>query len=383
MLVHLHELTGQHTSCVHVLGVGLEGLVVAQDLGCGSRGHGRDKQTVPYAVGRHAGAKGFPVPAAAVRSHTPEVELELPFRHGTALISLVGSKLLGQLTRSLNSTEIQGLENFRVQFAGGIALEWQSHHHERVGQPLNPESDWPMSEVGAACLLDGVKIPLNDLVQVSGRNLDHPLQLIEIEGALILDEAWEGNRGKIADGNLVRGCELNDLCAKVGTTNSTQVLLVGLLVALVFVEHVRSPRLHLALEDLEPQLLCRNGLPAAALGLVLLVQGLEIRAISVLEPGGFVGTEQRPRPLSLHSLHEQVRDPERVEKVARSLLLLAVVLSQFQEIKHVRMPRFEIHCKGALAFASALVHVAGGVVEDAEHRHQTARCAVRAADVGP
>mmetsp|Transcript_12173 Transcript_12173/g.26968 ORF Transcript_12173/g.26968 Transcript_12173/m.26968 type:complete len:510 (+) Transcript_12173:311-1840(+) len=382
VLVHLHELTGQDTACVHVLGVRLEGLVVAQDLGGGGRGHGRHQQAVPHAVGLHTGAQGLPVPAAAVRVDTPQVELELPLRHGAALISFVGSQLLGQLTRSLHSPEIQGLKNLRVQPAGLVTLERQAHHHERVGQSLNPEADRTVSKVRPSRLLHRVKVPLNDLVQIAGRDLDNPLQFLEIEGTLILDEGWQSDGSQITDSNLVRGGELNNLGAQIGTANGAQVLLVGLLVAGVLVEHVRSARLHLALQDLEPQLLRRNSLPSAALSLVLLIQSLEIRAIRILQPWGFVGAEQGPRPLSLHALHEQVGDPQGVEQVARSLLLLAVVLAQFQEIKNIGVPGFEVHRKGALALAPALVHVASGVVEDAEHRHQTARRAVGPANVG-
>lgn len=41
------ELSREDSAGVDVTGVGLDGLVVAQDLSCGGRGHGGQQQTVP------------------------------------------------------------------------------------------------------------------------------------------------------------------------------------------------------------------------------------------------------------------------------------------------------------------------------------------------
>ena len=48
--VHLHELPREHAAHVEVLRVGLEALVVAQDLRRAGRGHRRHQQRVPQAM---------------------------------------------------------------------------------------------------------------------------------------------------------------------------------------------------------------------------------------------------------------------------------------------------------------------------------------------
>lgn len=44
------KLSREHPAGVDVAGVGLNGLVVAKDLGSGSCGHGGQEQTVPHTV---------------------------------------------------------------------------------------------------------------------------------------------------------------------------------------------------------------------------------------------------------------------------------------------------------------------------------------------
>mmetsp|Transcript_45767 Transcript_45767/g.76122 ORF Transcript_45767/g.76122 Transcript_45767/m.76122 type:complete len:293 (-) Transcript_45767:213-1091(-) len=58
-----------------------------------------------------------------------------------------------------------------------------------------------------------------------------------------------------------------------------------------------------------------------------------------------------------------------------------MVLAQFQKLENVRMPRFEIHGKRAFALATALIHVTRGIVEHAQHWHDTVRGAIGAFNV--
>ena len=44
------KLSGEHSPCVDVAGIGLNGLIVSQDLGRGGSGHGGQQQTVPHSV---------------------------------------------------------------------------------------------------------------------------------------------------------------------------------------------------------------------------------------------------------------------------------------------------------------------------------------------
>ena len=171
--------------------------------------------------------------------------------------------------------------------------------------------------------------------------------------------------------------------AQVGALDRAQVLLVGLGVARVLVEHVRVARLDLRLEDRKPQLLRLDRLLGAPLLLVALVQLVKLLAPDLGEPGALRGAHQRPVPALLDAAHEQVVGPQAVEQVARARLLLAVVLSQVEEVEDVGVPRLEVDGERALALAAALVDVARRVVEDAQHRHDAVGGAVGAADVRP
>ena len=59
----------------------------------------------------------------------------------------------------------------------------------------------------------------------------------------------------------------------------------------------------------------------------------------------------------LEHLHEQVADPQAVEKVPTASLLLAVVLSQVQPVEDVAVPRLQVDGEGALALAATLVNI--------------------------
>ena len=59
-----------------------------------------------------------------------------------------------------------------------------------------------------------------------------------------------------------------------------------------------------------------------------------------------------------------------------------MVLLEVEEIEDVGVPRLDVDGEGALALAAALVHVAGRVIEDAEHWDNAVGRSVRATDVG-
>ena len=93
------------------------------------------------------------------------------------------------------------------------------------------------------------------------------------------------------------------------------------------------------------------------------VQLLELLAPEIHEPlaallvVGLVGAEECPVLVVLDPLHKEIRDPEPIEEIAGTLLLLTVVLAKLQEIENVRMPGLEVHSEGALPLASALIHI--------------------------
>ncbi len=103
--------------------------------------------------------------------------------------------------------------------------------------------------------------------------------------------------------------------------------------------------------------------------------------MGVAEAGALVGAHEGPVAVLLHALHEEVGHPHGVEEVAGAHLLLAVVLLELEEVEHVGVPGLQVDGEAALALAAALVHVAGGVVEHAQHGHDAVAGAVGALDV--
>ena len=131
------------------------------------------------------------------------------------------------------------------------------------------------------------------------------------------------------------------------------------------------------IQNLEPQLLRRYLLLGAPLGHILRIQLAEVIAPHLLKPRSLIGAEQAPLAIGLHALHEEVRNPERVEEVARPLLLSPRIELQLQEILNVGVPRLQVHGEAPIA-PPALIHIARRVIEDAEHRHKTVARAIRA-----
>mmetsp|Transcript_39892 Transcript_39892/g.95426 ORF Transcript_39892/g.95426 Transcript_39892/m.95426 type:complete len:263 (+) Transcript_39892:3-791(+) len=157
---------------------------------------------------------------------------------------------------------------------------------------------------------------------------------------------------------------------------------------MVLVKHVGSACFHLGLQDAEPELLSLDCFQSFASRLHLDVHLLKLFTPHVNEPlaglrvKGLVGAEQRPVCVVLDPLHEQVRHPETVEQVASTLLLLTMVLPQFEEVEDVTMPRLHVHREGALTLAATLVDVARRLVEVPKQRHKAVAVAVRAPNVG-
>mmetsp|Transcript_25495 Transcript_25495/g.80440 ORF Transcript_25495/g.80440 Transcript_25495/m.80440 type:complete len:380 (-) Transcript_25495:95-1234(-) len=202
--VHLHELARERAAHVEVLRVGLEGLVVPQDLRRAGRGHGGYQQGVPEAVLRDLGLQARPVPAAALGRALPEVELQEALARGRAWVALVGPVAGGKLAAGLAGGEVDGLEDVLVEPARGLALEGQAQQQEGVRQALDAQADGPVPQVGAPRLLDGVEVALDDLVEVPGRHLCDLVEALEvILPPLAPHEGRQRQRGQVADGHLV------------------------------------------------------------------------------------------------------------------------------------------------------------------------------------
>src|SRR6185312_17289560 len=63
------------------------------------------------------------------------------------------------------------------------------------------------------------------------------------------------------------------------------------------------------------------------------------------------------------------------------VLFLTMIFAQVKEFKHISMPWLQVYGKGALALSSALVHISGGVVKHAQHRHKAITGTVGATNI--
>ena len=175
---------------------------------------------------------------------------------------------------------------------------------------------------------------------------------------------------------LIFAGELDDLSAQIGALDRAQVLLIALSITRVLIKHVGGAGLDLRLDYGRPELLSLDAFTHTTLSLVPLVQPLELLAPHVRQAGTLVRTHERPVAVRLHSLHEQVRDPEGEEEIARAHLLLARVLLGAEEVEDVAVPGLQVDGERAGPLVAALVHVARGVVVDAEHWNEAVACAV-------
>ncbi len=386
VLVDNGEFSRQDTSVVNVGGKRLGALVVSQDLGGGSRGHGGDEQRVAQSVLGDFGLERGPVPAAG-GGDTPEIELELSLAGRRTGVRLVVAFRLGEEATGRAGTKVDGLENVTVQLGSTVRVKGDLEHGKGIGKTLDTESDRTVLHVGVSCLFDGVKVAVNDSVQVAGQGHGNITKLFEIEfertrGVDASNEHGETDTGKVANGGLVLGSVLNNLGTEVRRLDGTQVLLIGLAVAGVLVEHVRSSGLDLGIQNGKPQLLRIDRFASLALGLVFFVEFLELLSVALGEAGALVGAHESPLSVGLDALHEQVRNPQGVKQITGTVGLVSVVLSEVQKGKDISVPWFEVNGNASLALAAALVDVSGSVIKDAKHGNDSIGSSVRSANVG-
>ena len=112
-------------------------------------------------------------------------------------------------------------------------------------------------------------------------------------------------------------------------------------------------------------------LPGAACFLIPSVERLKLLSPALKEARALVRAHERPISVLLHSLHEEVGDPERVEEVSRPILLCAIIFAELKELVNVGMPWLKVDSEGALALATTLIHIACCVVKHLQHWHET------------
>ena len=90
---------------------------------------------------------------------------------------------------------------------------------------------------------------MKNALPVRGLEAAHELDALCSLGAPIPHKARECNGSQVAHSCLLWGGVLQDLCAQVAAANGAQVLLVGLAVACVLVQHVGVASLNLPFQE--------------------------------------------------------------------------------------------------------------------------------------
>ena len=260
---------------------------------------------------------------------------------------------------------VDSLEDELVDFKSFVGLEGQTHHLERICQSLHANTDRSVSHVRGSSLRDGIVVAVDNFVQIFGDSLGDFMKILVIKSfGFKVRELGKRNAGKITNSHFILVCVFHDLGAEIRALDSSQVLLIALAIASIFVEHVGSACLNLGVNDLLPQPACLDLFSCATLLLILSVQCLEFVTPALEETGALVGAHERPVCIGLNSLHEKVWDPEGIKQVPRAVLFCAIVLAQLKELVNVGMPWLQVDSEGTLAFAAALVDVSGSVVVD-------------------
>ena len=138
-------------------------------------------------------------------------------------------------------------------------------------------------------------------------------------------------------------------------------------------------------EHLAPQCGGLNGLEyfdftARSFGFAFNVARLEGTTEQIMQVRRVGGRKQRPWTVFHDAFHEQIRNPVCRVHVVRTTAIITCVLTQFEELFNVKVPRFEVRADSAFALA-ALVHRDSRVVHHFEERHDTLGFAVGSFDV--
>mmetsp|Transcript_482 Transcript_482/g.647 ORF Transcript_482/g.647 Transcript_482/m.647 type:complete len:326 (-) Transcript_482:199-1176(-) len=240
MFVHNSEFSSQHSTVVHIRSIRFGTLVVSKNLRGGSSWHGCDKQRVAHSVLCNILLEPGPVPSIAGRD-IPHVILEDTLTSWRTFVCFIRTLLLRRVARGSAGTEIDGLENILIERLRSLGLKWDLQHLEYISKTLDTDSNWAMTHIGSTAFLSWVEIPIDDSVQVSRNNLSDFLQLVEIEASACSTviscrsgQLGQADTGQVTNSNLIRSSVLHDLRTKVGTTNSPQILLVRLVIAMIF-----------------------------------------------------------------------------------------------------------------------------------------------------
>jgi len=94
----------------------------------------------------------------------------------------------------------------------------------------------------------------------------------------------------------------------------------------------------LRINDCFPEFLSLDSFPSFTLLFIRCVELLKFFAVALVESFGLIRAKESPVLIISNSLHEEIWNPQSIEKVSGSLLLFTMIFLQLQEVKDIGMP---------------------------------------------
>ena len=284
------------------------------------------------------------------RDNVPQIELEVALGGPSAVVGLVGTELLGELGRRPQRVEVDLLGDPLRQLTGFGAVEGQTLLEEHVLQAHQTETDGTPLAVGVPGFVGRVEVDVDHTIEERHDQTDHFGQAIEVELAGFgVDELAQVHRTEVADGGLVLIRDLDDLGAQVRQVHDVgravvagRAGLVALGVRRVLEGHPSVAGLGQAAHHAAVQVAGLDLTFVQTLGLGFFVGEAELFAVQVGQVRDLLRIEQRPLPVLVDTLHEQVGYPVGEVQVVGAPGMIAGVLLEIEEVLDVGMPALEI-----------------------------------------
>jgi hypothetical protein len=123
-------------------------------------------------------------------------------------------------------------------------------------------------------------------------------------------------------------------------------------------------------------------LSATSFFFISFVHLLELLTPALVKARTFMRAHKSPVFIGLDTLHEEIGNPESVEKITSTVFLSSIVLAELKELNNISVPRLKVNSKGSLTFATSLIDVASSVSENTEHGYKSVGVSISSSDVG-
>ena len=140
------EFTGEDTAGVDVAGVGLEALVVAQNLTGRCSRHRSDQEGVPQPGTSDFLLERSPVPEVR-GGDAPKVVLEFTQLRRASHPCFVRTIALCEFRAGFERSVVDRLEDLDVELLGLRRIKWHAKSHESIGQTLHTDTDGSVAHV--------------------------------------------------------------------------------------------------------------------------------------------------------------------------------------------------------------------------------------------